>query len=142
MSESDAIQMLVDQWLKFARADLNAGRTLSANRDTNSPETACFHAQQAAEKAIKALLVKAQVASTRSHDLSNLTNLVPSEFAQTRSLPSLSSLVPYAVAARYPTAHAGNPMQLDAGPTWDEADHALALAERTLAAVEADLSES
>ncbi|HEY5486351.1 MAG TPA: HEPN domain-containing protein [Candidatus Limnocylindrales bacterium] len=140
MSESDAVQMLVDQWLKFAHADLNAGRTLSVNRATNSPETACFHAQQAAEKAIKALLVKVQIASMKGHDLSNLTKLLPTRFSNTRDLPSLAGLVPYAVAARYPVAHAGDPMQLDTGPTWDEADEALLLAERTVRAVEADLS--
>ena len=140
MSVPDPVQMLVEQWLKFAHADLNAGRTLSVNRATNSPETACFHAQQAAEKAIKALLVKAQVSSSKSHDLSNLANLVPSRFSNARNLPSLAGLIPYAVATRYPIAHAGNPMHLDAGPTWDEAENALALAERTIRAVEADLS--
>jgi HEPN domain-containing protein len=139
MSAPDPVDVLVAQWLRFAHADLNAGRTLSDHRATNSPDTACFHAQQAAEKAIKAILVKAQVNSARSHDLSSLMNLVPTRFSNTRDLPSLAVLIPYAVAIRCPIVHAGNPILLESGPTWEEADSALALAERTIRAVEADL---
>jgi HEPN domain-containing protein len=44
---------LVQTWLEHARSDLNLGRAALRTRGV-LPEDACFHAQQCAEKALKA----------------------------------------------------------------------------------------
>lgn len=67
-------------------------------------ETVSFHAQQGAEKALKALLVRHQVALRKSHNLAELVELVESVEPGTReALGSIGELTPYAVEARYPT---------------------------------------
>ena len=62
----------------------------------------CFHAQQAAEKALKAVLVEERVSFGRSHDLAYLLSLLPN----TRSIPPLLIELPllnkFAVQFRYP----------------------------------------
>lgn len=45
-----------DEWLNYSRSDLKLAR-LAAGDASIRPEQACFHAQQAVEKAIKALLL-------------------------------------------------------------------------------------
>ena len=66
-------------------------------------ETASFHAQQAAEKCLKALLVRYQVEFGKTHNLGELLRLadgiVPGISAQ---LPEVRELTLYAVDARYP----------------------------------------
>ncbi|MHB1957196.1 MAG: HEPN domain-containing protein [Sulfobacillus sp.] len=44
---------IVQEWLSFATRDLKAARVLS--HLPGQASTACFHAQQAAEKALKSL---------------------------------------------------------------------------------------
>ena len=61
MSAPDPVRELALEWIRFAQGELNAARTLADNRDDNLPAIAASHAQQAAEKAIKALLTAAQV---------------------------------------------------------------------------------
>lgn len=141
MSAPDPVRQLVLEWISYAQADMSAARTLADNRADNVPATSAFHAHQAVEKAIKALLVAAQVTFQKEHDLSLLLGLVPSDrFPRIHEVGSLADLNPYAVATRYPMLHAGNPMSLNAGPEWSDADAAIALAERVLAAVVADLA--
>ena len=63
-----------------------------------------FHAQQAAEKALKAVLVRHQVAFGKSHNLAELLEAVESVEPGTReTLGGIGELTPYAVNARYPT---------------------------------------
>ena len=67
-------------------------------------DTVSFHAQQAAEKALKAVLVRHQVAFGKSHNLAELLELVePVEPGTREALASIGELTPYAVDARYPT---------------------------------------
>lgn len=62
----------------------------------------CFHAQQAAEKAIKAVLAKHQVSFGRSHDLGYLLGLLPASISVPVSMVELPVLNKYAVQYRYP----------------------------------------
>ena len=48
------------EWLRRARADLALAR-VGLNAEGTLPEDLCYHAQQAAEKAIKAVLVSRNV---------------------------------------------------------------------------------
>ena len=86
-------------WLDKASSDLAAARFLRQNRDLPS-EIAAFHYQQAAEKAIKGLLVEEGIIPPRSHDLRSLLG----QLADQRGLDAdvADELVPFAVLARYP----------------------------------------
>lgn len=71
------------EWLAFAEADLNAAKLLLA--DATVPiRIACFHAQQAAEKAIKTVLVIEKTVFRRTHDLLVLAALMSDASRNTR----------------------------------------------------------
>lgn len=58
-----------EEWLEHARSDLRLAR-LAAGDASIRREQACFHAQQAAEKAIKAVLLSRQAGFPRSRMIS------------------------------------------------------------------------
>ena len=65
-------------------------------------DTVCFHAQQAAEKSLKALLALKDVTYPWRHDMGELLRLVKPLFPQVASLEDdLLTLSPYAVEMRY-----------------------------------------
>lgn len=88
-------------WLAKAESDLLAARRLFA---AGGPfDAVCFHAQQACEKALKAVLAWAERDIPRTHNLEDLQAscaLVLPETGALRSL-DLSQLTPYAVETRY-----------------------------------------
>jgi len=91
------------RWLGYARGDL-AGAQADLIREDVPARLAAFGAQQAAEKAIKALLMLLGANFGRVHDLEALTLMLP-EDALTRLLDvDLERLTDYAVAGRYPDA--------------------------------------
>ena len=61
----------VQEWLKKAEDDLRAADLL-LDAQFDNYETAAFHAQQAAEKFIKAYLVRLQVEIPKTHEIGNL----------------------------------------------------------------------
>ena len=63
---------------------------------------ACFHAQQAAEKALKALLMWLGIEFPRTHVLERIADLLPADITTTLDREALISLSPWAVAGRYP----------------------------------------
>jgi HEPN domain-containing protein len=72
------------------------------NQPAIAPRHACWLAQQAAEKAIKAVLVFLQLDFPRRHDLDALRNLVPNGWQLKDDHPDLAELTEWAVEARYP----------------------------------------
>jgi len=124
MPDPDAVVAIARQWLERAESDLAAAR-LVLDAGTIGPWVAAFHAQQAAEKAIKAILTRDQVDFPKTHDLGELRALVTTPHA----LPDgsqLARLNPYSVEARYPD------LALGSAPTADEARGAIVLAERVV----------
>jgi HEPN domain-containing protein len=109
-------------WLLFARADLGLAR----QRDAPDAllEVLCFHAQQCAEKSLKAVLVHYGVTVARSHSIERLTDLLPPSIERSPELLSAAILTDYAVGARYPVDQER--------VTDDEYEEALRLAEATL----------
>jgi HEPN domain-containing protein len=66
-------------------------------------EDRCFDAQQAAEKALKAILVQRQVAFPKTHALADLLTLVAKAGIELPAdVADATLLTPYAVEARYP----------------------------------------
>ena len=65
------------RWLSRAWEDLHVAQLLAANSDL-PPRVACFHAQQAAQKAVKAALVHDAIRFPRTHDLEQTASGSPS----------------------------------------------------------------
>ncbi len=63
---------------------------------------AAYHCQQAAENLVKAILVKADIAFPKTHDIAALVGLLPDGHRLKKALRGLEKLTPYGVAYRYP----------------------------------------
>lgn len=94
---------LTAEWVSKAEGDwTTAQRELRARKAPNY-DASCFHAQQCAEKYLKARLQEAGIAFGKTHNLSALLKLalaVEPLWEQLR--PSLHLLTEYAVEVRYP----------------------------------------
>jgi len=89
-----------EDWLRHARSDLALA---TAPRPAEVLlEALCFHAQQAAEKALKTILVWRSVEVPRSHSIGLLLDLVAAHVPLPPGIRSTAMLTDYAVAARYP----------------------------------------
>jgi len=89
------------RWLRYAQEDLEAAETL-LQQQTVVPRHICWLAQQAAEKAIKAILVFLEIDFPWRHDLDALRNLIPAGWQVRDEHPDLAGLTEWAVEARYP----------------------------------------
>lgn len=108
-------------WLRNARGDLILAR-LRKKRGLLY-EHLCFHAQQVAEKSLKAVLLFHGVDIPRTHDLAYLIDQLPSGMSLPPNLIDLSTLSKYAVQHRYPA---------ETPPiTAKQRAHAVGLAEQT-----------
>ena len=106
-SESTIAPGSAAEWLAHARSDLNLAK-LARNRADILPNQVCFHAQQAAEKAAKAVLLHCKIDFPLIHDIDALLEIaVNSGVSVPDSLRDAGALTPYAVESRYPG-------------TWDE----------------------
>jgi HEPN domain-containing protein len=88
------------RWLVYAESDLSLAAV--GRGEKVLLEALCFHAQQAAEKALKALLVGRGVDPPLTHNLQSVIELLPAEFAPPAVAAAADLLSPYAVASRYP----------------------------------------
>lgn len=111
-------------WLWIARVDLQSAEHLLTNPDL-PPLVACYHAQQAAEKAIKGALVWLEIEFPFTHNLGTLMRLLPDDWELRDRSKAISDLSGYASRSNYP----GNLML----PTRDEA---LAAVEEARVAIE------
>ena len=89
-------------WLRHAHSDLRLAELASADPNV-LPNQAAFHAQQAAEKALKAALVHCAVEFPKTHHLDELIELVR-DAGVSWPFPAdqVEALTPYAVQTRYP----------------------------------------
>ena len=86
-------------WFLKAESDLNTARRMV---ESDGPyDTACFHAQQAAEKYLKGLLAFRGEPFHRTHDLDELQHMGEGLPAWPLAGLDLSELSSYAVEARY-----------------------------------------
>ena len=106
---------LTAEWL--AKAERDFGTMERESRVTDSPnyEGICFHAQQCAEKYLKARLCEAGVAFGRVHDLVALLEAaLEMEPSWERHREDLAYLSAFAVSVRYPGDTADQNCALDA----------------------------
>jgi HEPN domain-containing protein len=112
---------ITGEWVAKAEGDFaTAQRELNATEQPNY-DAVCFHAQQCAEKYLKAFLQEANVSFPRTHDLADLLSLTLSNEPTWASMAAdLNILSAFAVEYRYP----GDSADLD------EAKEALQICEK------------
>lgn len=93
------------EWFNFARQDLSVAQHLYDTFYPKPLEIICYHCQQSAEKAIKALIVNkgSQGGLPRSHDISFLLEQISKMYVIPEKFYDYGdTLSPYGVASRYP----------------------------------------
>lgn len=92
----------VTEWIEIAETDLLTARS-NLREAERFRRVVCFHAQQAAEKFLKAILVRLEVDFPKTHDLVALNPLLARHGVITGfEVRLLSDLTSHAVRGRYP----------------------------------------
>jgi HEPN domain-containing protein len=92
-----------DEWIEKAEGDWATMMRESLVTEKPNFDAVCFHAQQCAEKYLKARLIDAEVDFRRTHDLLNLLgslNAVEPSWGDFEEV--IGELTTFAVAYRYP----------------------------------------
>ena len=89
-----------EDWLRYAVSDLNLARVVPPPGVLL--EGLCFHAQQAVEKALKAILVSYSVPFPRTHSIRMLIDLLVQYLSVPEAVQEAAILTDYAVMTRYP----------------------------------------
>ena len=103
----EAKREYIQQWLQMAVSDLQSARKLASPSDPIL-DTAFFHCQQAAEKAVKGYLAYQDHPLVKTHDVEELIELAASYEPRFSALQQAAAkLTPYSTAFRYPprTSH-------------------------------------
>lgn len=95
-SEQEAVR-----WLWYALEDLSLAETIVGQRLSGARHV-CWLAQQAAEKALKTILVYDGIRFPKTHDLTTLRALVPEGWSAREVQGRLGRLTMFSVEARYP----------------------------------------
>ena len=129
MNERHELRTRALRWLSWAEEDLDLARA-TLGTEGLVPRGACAWAQQAAEKALKALLVDRDVDPPKSHDLARLARMIPhlDPGASERQLDDLSR---WSVEGRYP-ADLAEATARDASAAVDAATNVVAAARSVL----------
>ena len=97
------MQPLTTEWITKAEGDLATARRELRARTAPNYDAACFHAQQCAEKYLKALLQETAIPFGKTHNLSLLLDLLEDRYPALALIrPTLAILNAYAVEYRYP----------------------------------------
>jgi HEPN domain-containing protein len=95
------------EWIAKAEDDWHVAQMSYRARKHPSYDAAVFHAQQCAEKYLKAILEESGISFGRTHDLLVLhQQILPVQPSWAILQPLLISLNPFAVVYRYPGASA------------------------------------
>lgn len=91
-------------WLTHAKSDLKLAKIVREKEDVEIlDEQICFHAQQAAEKALKAVLLFHEISFPFIHDLATMIRLLKdNNISVPEELMDVITLTPYAIETRYP----------------------------------------
>jgi len=121
------------QWLIFADEDLELASN-ALNFSTSGPyRLIAYHAQQCAEKHLKAYLVFQNVDFPYTHNIRRLLQLCSQYATWPQSLENAKELTPYAVTTRYPGE--------DEEVTEEEASRSISLAKQVRACVRTELKK-
>ena len=115
----DTRKELLRSWLTKAASDLRSARVLGSADDAPL-DTAIYHCQQTAEKAVKAFLVSKEISPEKTHDIRKLTLEAAVHEPRFNEVMDMAvALTPYAWEFRYPDDLA------ETYPTREEFDEAL-----------------
>ena len=93
----------VAEWIEKAEGNYISAQVLMRQRTRLVPDVVCNQSQQCAEKYLKALLVRHGLGFPKTHDLTQLKNLIKSVDADILLIaPALDTLNPYGIDVRYP----------------------------------------
>lgn len=93
------------EWLKRAESNLSQAR-LGQESSEILLEDLCFCAQQASEKALKALCISRNIPYPRTHDIGYLLDLLEEKgISVPPNISNARELTQYAVETRYPGAY-------------------------------------
>jgi len=91
------------EWVAKAEEDFLSATDLARRRKRPVWNSICFHAQQCAEKYLKARMQEAGLSIPKTHDLEILLNqLLPSEPLWSAFRPATQNLTDFAVSFCYP----------------------------------------
>lgn len=93
---------MVRAWAEKAEQDLRAAERLLESDDETLYDSVCFHAQQCAEKYLKAFLAHIMVEFPHTHDLRVLLGLINSRIPLDADTAAVIGLNRYAIQTRYP----------------------------------------
>ena len=111
---------LAKEWLRYAKSDLNTANHMFKDVHPKETEISCYHAQQCAEKSLKAYLIAKETDPPHIHDLVELVRLcIAGEASFSTIQPFCVSLNPYGVQVRYP-----NELAVDDSITGQAIDYA------------------
>jgi len=102
MNGQPEIVHLVQQWVEKAEEDLTTAEHTLTLGEKCPLSMVCFHAQQCAEKYLKALLTLHGVPFPKTHDSLELLRLAPETVGLALSLREISVINRYAIETRYP----------------------------------------
>ncbi|MCY3788645.1 MAG: HEPN domain-containing protein [Gemmatimonadetes bacterium] len=100
MDSESPIPGSAEDWLRYAKSDLELARI--EKPEGVLLENLCFHAQQAAEKTLKAALIFLEIDFPRTHNIRTLLDLLPEGVDVPQEVEESSILTDYAVESRYP----------------------------------------
>ena len=96
------VKKKVVQWLEFADEDLRLARHGLTLRTGVPYRLIAYHAQQCAEKCIKAYLVFQGIDFPFTHNIARLLELCSEKAAWLKELSEAEELTPFAITAQYP----------------------------------------
>jgi HEPN domain-containing protein len=109
------MRRLTREWIDKAEADFRIATREVRVRRQPSYDGVCFHAQQCAEKYLKARLQEADIATPKIHDLEQLMKALAAVEPEVGILRSdLKALSVYAVNFRYPGTSADRELAREA----------------------------
>ena len=100
----EQVAQKVRQWMAFAEEDLLLARHGLGLAERAPLRLIAYHAQQCAEKYLKAFPVWRQVDFPYTHNIALLLELVAMQANWADSLMAAATLTPFAITARYPGA--------------------------------------
>jgi len=104
MSKTQKMHKVVKQWLEHAEEDLRLAKHAFRLLSSCPCKLIAFHAQQCAEKYLKAFLALKKVDFPYTHNISLLLEISSDHAAWAKDLREAETLTDYAVTARYPGA--------------------------------------
>jgi HEPN domain-containing protein len=90
------------EWIDFAEGDLRMANVAIKLKSNVPYRIIAFHAQQSAEKYLKAYLISQGVDFPFTHSIATLLKLCDKHNLHIKEIRDADTLTPYAITARYP----------------------------------------